>query len=154
METTLIILKPDAVQRGLVSDILGRFERKGLRLVAMKLMSVPNDVAEAHYAEHKEKPFFGSLIAFITGSPVLVLALRGVDAVAVCRKLIGATNGRNAEPGTIRGDFGMSGANNLVHGSDSLESAQRELALWFKPEEIVEYQPTSEQWTYDPFDLK
>jgi nucleoside-diphosphate kinase len=153
METTLIILKPDAVQRGLMGTILERFERKGLRIAAMKMMMVPRDLAETHYGEHKEKPFFPGLIDFITSSPVVVLAIQGINAIAVSRKLIGATNGQKAEPGTIRGDFGMSGGYNMIHGSDSPESAQRELALWFKDGEIVEFEKTSEKWVYDPSDL-
>lgn len=153
METTLLILKPDAVQRGLVGSILERFERKGLRFVGMKLIKVPRDLAEKHYAEHKGKPFYDGLIQFVTSSPVLVFAVRGIDAVTVCRKLIGATNGRKAEPGTIRGDFGMSGGYNMIHGSDSPESAERELALWFDAAELTDYERTIEQWVYDPSDL-
>ena len=154
METTLLILKPDAVQRGLTGEILARFEKKGLRLVAMKLMTVPKAIAEKHYAEHASKPFYPGLIGFVTSSPVVVLAVRGLDAITVCRNLIGSTNGRKAAPGTIRGDFGMSGGYNLIHGSDSPESAARELALWFKPEELSDYTPSREQWVYDPSDLK
>ncbi|MEM6334191.1 MAG: nucleoside-diphosphate kinase [Planctomycetota bacterium] len=154
MQTTFIFLKPDAVQRGLVADIVGRFERKGLELVGMKLMMVPKDLAEKHYAEHADKPFFPGLIGFVTSGPVLAMAWKGVDAVEVCRALIGATNGRNADPGTIRGDFGMSGANNMVHGSDSPESAERELAMWFTKDELVDHEPTLKQWVYDPYDLK
>lgn len=153
MQTTLIILKPDAVQRGLAGQILGRFERKGLTIAGAKLMLVPNELAEKHYAEHKGKPFYDGLIRFVTSSPVLVLAIRGLEAVAVCRALIGATNGRKADPGTIRGDLGMSGGYNLVHGSDSLESAQRELALWFRKEELTDTPRTIEKWVYDPSDL-
>lgn len=154
MQTTFIFLKPDAVQRGLIADIVGRFERKGLELVGMKLMMVPKDLAEKHYAEHADKPFFGGLIGFVTSGPALAMAWKGVDAVEVCRALIGATNGRKAAPGTIRGDFGMSGANNMVHGSDSPESAERELALWFSDGELVDHTPTLNQWVYDPYDLK
>ena len=153
METSLIILKPDAVQRGLMGQIIARFEQKGLRFVGMKFMMVPLEVAEKHYAEHKGKPFYDGLIQFVTSSPVLVLAIRGIDAVSVCRKLIGATNGRKAEPGTIRGDFGMSGGFNMIHGSDSPESAERELALWFEAAELVECDRTIEKWVYDPSDL-
>lgn len=153
METSLIILKPDAVQRGLVGQILSRFERKGLHLVGMKMMLVPRELAEKHYAEHKGKPFYDGLIQFVTSSPVLVVAIRGLDAIAVCRKLIGATNGRKAEPGTIRGDFGMSGGYNMIHGSDSAESAQRELALWFKAAELADTARTLDHWVYDPSDL-
>ena len=153
MQTSLIILKPDAIQRGLAGQILQRFERKGLRIAAAKLMLVPREQAEKHYAEHKGKPFYDGLIKFVTSSPVMVLAIQGLDAIAVCRTLIGATNGRKADPGTIRGDFGMSGGFNLVHGSDSPESAERELALWFTKEELTDTPRTIEQWVYDPSDL-
>lgn len=153
MQTTFIFLKPDAVQRGLMGKILQRFEDKGLSFVGMKLVQVSEDLAKQHYAEHAAKPFFGGLLQFITSSPVLACAVQGPNAVAVCRNLIGATNGQKADPGTIRGDFGMSGANNMIHGSDSPESAERELALWFKPEELVAMKKTANQWIYDPSDL-
>ncbi len=153
METTLLFIKPDAVQRGLVGPIVSRFEAKGLRLVGAKLMAVTPDLAKKHYAEHEGKPFYDGLIQFVTSSPVFVMAWRGVDAVTVCRALIGATNGRKAAPGTIRGDFGMSGGYNMIHGSDSIESAQRELKLWFADAELLDYTPTREQWAYDPSDL-
>lgn len=146
MQTTLIILKPDCVQRSLMGQVIARFEQKGLQVVGGKFIRVPEGTAKEHYAEHAEKPFFGDLIAFITSSPVLVLAIRGDEAVAVCRKLIGATNGIKADPGTLRGDFGISGQLNLVHGSDSPESAERELALWFAEGEIVDWQRTNQQW--------
>ena len=152
METTLIILKPDAVQRGLVGEITQRFERKGLTLVGMKMITVSRDLAERHYAEHKGKGFYDGLIQFVTSSPVVVMAWRGIDAVTVSRALIGATNGRKANPGTIRGDFGMSGGYNMIHGSDSPESAQRELALWFGAGELIDYTPSRNQWVYDPSD--
>lgn len=153
MQTTLLFLKPDAVQRGLMGEVLGRLERKGLTVVGAKMMMVPRDVAEQHYAEHKDKPFFEGLLGFVTSSPVLVLAVKGVNAIAVCRNLIGATNGQKADAGTIRGDFGMSGGNNLIHGSDSEESAERELKLWFKAGELCDYDRTVNQWVYDPSDL-
>ncbi|MBI1336819.1 MAG: nucleoside-diphosphate kinase [Phycisphaera sp.] len=149
METTLIILKPDAVQRGLMGKVITRFEDKGLRIAGAKLMMVPRDLAERHYGEHKGKPFFDGLIKFVTSSPVLVLAIEGDEAITVCRKLIGATNGKKAEAGTIRGDLGLSGGMNLVHGSDGPESAQRELALWFKESELVRYQKSVEAWVYE-----
>ena len=152
METTFIFCKPDAVQRGLAGQILARFEAKGLQVVGAKMLKVDEELAGKHYAEHEGKPFYPGLIKFITSSPVMAFAIRGIDAVAVCRKLIGATNGRNAEPGTIRGDFGMSGGFNMIHGSDSIESANRELALWF-PEGVLEYEKTMNTWTYDPSDL-
>lgn len=154
VQTTLLFLKPDAVQRGLVGDIIGRLERKGLQLAGVKMMMVGKALAEEHYAEHKGKPFYDGLIQFVTSSPVCVLAVRGLDAVAVCRKLIGSTNGRNAEPGTIRGDYGMSGGFNMIHGSDSPESAERELKLWFKDDELIDYDLTLSQWVYEPSDLK
>ncbi len=146
METTLIILKPDAVQRGLMGRIIDRFERKGLAVVGAKFMKVSEEIATQHYAEHQGKPFFPDLLSFITSSPVLVLALRGDGAVAVCRKLIGQTNGAEADPGTIRGDFGLSKSLNMVHGSDSLESAERELAIWFGEGEIVDYDRSVQGW--------
>ncbi|MFI4859906.1 MAG: nucleoside-diphosphate kinase [Phycisphaerales bacterium JB063] len=153
MQTTLLFLKPDAVQRGLMGEVLARLERKGLTIVGMKMMMVPQALAEEHYAEHKERPFFQGLLGFVTSSPVLVLAVKGVNAIAVCRNLIGATNGQKADAGTIRGDFGMSGGNNLIHGSDSEASAERELKLWFKDGELCDYDRTANQWVYDPSDL-
>lgn len=153
MQTTLLFLKPDAVQRGLMGEVLARLERKGLTVVGMKMMMVPQALAEEHYAEHKERPFFKGLLGFVTSSPVLVLAVKGVNAIAVCRNLIGATNGQKADAGTIRGDFGMSGGNNLIHGSDGEEAAARELKLWFKDGELCDYDRTANQWVYDPSDL-
>ncbi len=153
MQTTFIFLKPDAVQRGLIGQVLERFERKGLSFVGMKLVQVSEDLAKQHYAEHAEKPFFPGLLKFVTSSPVLACAVQGPNAVAVCRTLIGATNGQKADPGTIRGDFGMSGANNLVHGSDSPESAERELKLWFTEAELVAMSKSANDWIYDPSDL-
>jgi nucleoside-diphosphate kinase len=146
MQTTLIILKPDCVQRGLMGDVVSRFERKGLRIVGGKFMQVPEDVARRHYAEHEGKPFFPSLLSFITSSPVLVLAIRGNNAVEICRTLIGPTNGAQAAPGTIRGDFGMNNSTNLVHGSDSPESAERELALWFDATELHDWERDGQAW--------
>jgi len=146
MQRTLIILKPDAVQRGLVGPILSRFEQKGLKLVGGKFMRVPESLAKQHYAEHEGKPFFNDLLAFITKAPVLVLAIEGPDAVAVCRALIGATDGKQATPGTIRGDFGVSKSTNLVHGSDSPESAERELKLWFNDDELHDWSRDLEGW--------
>ena len=146
METTLIIVKSDAVQRGLMGRIVARFEAKGLQIVAGKFMQVSEELARTHYAEHAQKPFFGELIGYITACPVLVLAMRGRGAVAVCRKMIGATDGAAAEPGSIRGDFGMSKTCNLVHGSDSAASAERELALWFDAAELSDYQRDVDRW--------
>lgn len=152
-ETTFLFIKPDAVQRGLAGQIISRIEAKGLTVVGSKMLFVSPELATKHYAEHAAKPFFPGLLAFITSSPVIALAVRGVNAVTVCRNLIGATNGQKAAPGTIRGDLGMSGGNNLIHGSDSPESAVKELAMWFKPEEILSYDRTISQWVYDPSDL-
>ena len=149
MERTLIIFKPDAVQRGLCGRILARFENKGLQIVGMKFMRLPPQLVETHYEPHKGKPFYAGLVKFMTSSPVVVLALEGKDAIAIARKMMGATFGSKAEPGTIRGDFGVSNSFNLIHGSDSPESAQRELSLFFKPEELAEWQPTIRPWVYD-----
>ena len=149
MERTLIIFKPDAVQRGLCGQILARFEQKGLQIAGMKLMRLPQQLVETHYEPHRGKPFYAGLVKFMTSSPVVVLALEGKDAIAIARKMMGATFGSKAEPGTIRGDFGVSNSFNLIHGSDSPESAQRELSLFFKPEELAEWQPTIRPWVYD-----
>src|SRR5919112_6568481 len=126
MERTLILVKPDAFERGLTGEILARFERKGLRIVAMKHMTVEKDLAEQHYAEHRERPFFGDLVEFITGGPLVALVLEGHEAVTAARQVIGATNPLEASPGSIRGDFGLEVQTNLVHGSDSADSAARE----------------------------
>lgn len=149
MEKTLIILKPDAVQRGLIGEITTRFEKKGLVVVGMKLMKIPAATAEQHYAPHKGKPFYEGLVKFMTSSPVVVLALAGKDAITIARKMMGATFGSKAEPGTIRGDFGVSNAFNLIHGSDSPEAATKELGLFFKPDELQEWTPTIQSWVYD-----
>jgi nucleoside-diphosphate kinase len=154
METTLIIVKPDGVQRGLVGRIMARFEEKGLVLAGLKMMRIPRETAETHYAPHKEKKFYPGLVRFMTSSPVVVLALRGINAIAICRKMMGATFGSNAEPGTIRGDFGVSNSFNLIHGSDSAEAAAKETALFFKPGEIVEWKPDGIAWTYDTAEEK
>jgi len=146
MERTLIILKPDAVQRGVCGEILTRFERKGMQVVGAKFMQIPKALAEQHYEMHKGKPFYEGLLEFMTSSPVVVLALQGEKAIEVCRKLMGATAGFKAEPGTIRGDFGLSGGFNLVHGSDSPEAATRELGLFFKPEELIDWTPALRKW--------
>jgi nucleoside-diphosphate kinase len=131
LERTLILIKPDAMARGLAGEILARFERRGLVVQDARLVRVDRDLAERHYAEHSEKPFFGELVSFITSGPTLALALEGEGAIATARSTIGATNPAEATPGSIRGDFALAMPNNLVHGSDSPESAERELALWF-----------------------
>ncbi len=149
MERTLIILKPDALERGLAGAILARFEARGLRIAAMKLMRIGRDLAERHYAPHKGKPFYPGLIDYITSGPVVVLVLVGRNAVAVARKMMGATFGFNAEPGTIRGDFGLSKTYNLIHGSDAPDTAEAEVALYFRPEEILDSPRAVERWVYD-----
>ncbi len=149
METTLIILKPDAVQRGFCGQIISRFEAKGLHIVGMKLMTISQELAAKHYEAHQSKPFYKGLVGFMTSSPVVVLALKGNDAIAICRKMMGATFGSNAEPGTIRGDFGVSNSFNLIHGSDSPEAAQRELGLFFADGELQSYDRAIESWVYD-----
>jgi nucleoside-diphosphate kinase len=149
MERTLILLKPDAVQRGLVGQILTRFEQKGLKLVAMKLMQITPALAAKHYEAHKERKFYPGLVKFMTSSPVVALALEGIDAIKICRTLMGATFGADAAPGTIRGDFGVSRSYNLVHGSDSPEAATRELGLFF-PEGMVAFDYAAVNWIYDP----
>lgn len=149
METSLIILKPDALQRGLVGRVIGRFEDKGLKIIGVKLMRISPDLAAEHYRDHQGKPFYEGLVRFMTGAPVIVMALQGVGAITICRKLMGATFGSNAEAGTIRGDFGVSNSFNLIHGSDSPESAARELRLFFRDEELLEYDRAVDQWIYD-----
>jgi nucleoside-diphosphate kinase len=131
MDRTLILVKPDAFERGLTGEVIRRFERKGLTIVAMKHMSVDRGLAEEHYAEHRDKPFFGDLVDFITGGPLVALVLEGYEAVASARQVIGATNPLEAAPGSIRGDFGLEVQTNLVHGADSPGSARRETALFF-----------------------
>jgi nucleoside-diphosphate kinase len=137
LEQTLILIKPDAVERRLAGDILARIERRGLVVRAGKLIRVSRDLGERHYAEHREKPFFGELVEFITSAPTWALVVEGEGAIATMRKTIGATNPADAEPGSIRGDLATAMPDNLVHGSDSPESAKREIALWFSDDELV-----------------
>ncbi len=146
MQKTLILLKPDAVQRRLVGSILQRFEQKGLRLAAMKLVHADRSLAERHYAVHKGKPFYESLLQFLTSGPTVAIILEGREAVAVCRNLMGVTDGAKAPPGTIRGDYALSVQNNLIHGSDSAENAAAEIALWFGPHEQVSYTFADASW--------
>ncbi len=146
MEKTLVLVKPDGVQRGLVGKIIGRLENKGFRIAALKLMNVSSKLAEEHYGEHVDKPFFGNLVRFITSSPIVAMAIEGENAVQVVRTTIGLTNPQEAAPGTIRGDFGLTIGMNLIHGSDSGESAVRELDLFFGPSEILEYSRDVERW--------
>ena len=146
MEKTLVLVKPDGVQRGLVGKIISRLENKGFKLAALKLMNVSRKLAEEHYGEHVDKPFFGNLVRFITSSPIVAMAIEGENAVQVVRTTMGLTNPQEAAPGTIRGDFGLTIGMNLIHGSDSGESAVRELDLFFGPSEILEYSRDVERW--------
>lgn len=148
METTYVMIKPDGVQRGLIAEILGRFERKGLKLVGLKSVVPSQETAEAHYEVHKERPFYPGLIKFVTSGPVVCMAWSGKDAITVARTLIGSTNGREASPGTIRGDFGMDMGFNMIHGSDAPETAAFELGLWF-PEGLMEWDQTITTWVYE-----
>jgi nucleoside-diphosphate kinase len=146
MQQTLILLKPDCVQRRLIGTIIQRFEQKGLRLAALKLVQASKKIAEEHYAVHKGKPFYDSLLQFITAGPTVAMVWEGREAVTVARTLMGATDGTKAPPATIRGDFALSVQNNLVHGSDSPENAAKEIAIWFRPEELVSYTPADQAW--------
>lgn len=146
MEKTFIMVKPDGVQRGLIGEIVARFEKKGFQLVGAKLMQVPVELAEKHYAEHKEKPFFGELVDFITSGPVFAMVWQGENAIATARQLLGST--RDALPGTIRGDFGLTVGKNVIHGSDSPESAEREVNLFFNENELISYTKLINEWIY------
>ncbi|MBM39216.1 MAG: nucleoside-diphosphate kinase [Chloroflexi bacterium] len=146
METTLILVKPDGVQRGLVGEVIGRLERKGLRISGLKMIQASEELANKHYGEHVGKPFFDSLVSFITSSPLIALAVEGENAVEVSRNLMGATNPKEAAPGTIRGDYGLTIGMNIIHGSDSLESAARELAIFFENSEILVYERAIDTW--------
>ena len=148
METTYVMVKPDGVQRGLIGEIIGRFERKGLKLVGLKSVVPSRETAETHYAVHAERPFYPGLINFVTSGPVVCMAWNGKDAISVARTLIGATNGREASPGTIRGDFGMDMGYNMIHGSDAADTAEFELGLWF-PEGLMDWEQTIKSWVYE-----
>jgi nucleoside-diphosphate kinase len=151
LERTLVLLKPDAVQRGLIGPILARFESKGLQIIALELRQLPRALVERHYAAHRERPFFGALVEFMTSGPVVALVLEGRNAIEVVRKLMGKTNAAEAEPGTIRGDFALSRSNNLVHGSDGPEAARAELALFFPDAAaICEWRAPEYPWVYSP----
>jgi len=149
LERTFLAIKPDGVQRKLVGEIIRRFEAKGFTLVGLKLMNVSRELAESHYGVHKDKPFFAGLVEFITSGPVVAMVWEGDGVIAAARKVIGATNPLNAEPGTIRGDFGANIGRNLIHGSDAPETAQSEIALWFSDAELVAWQPTIMSWIYE-----
>ncbi len=149
-ERTLVLVKPDGVQRLLVGRILGRYEERGLKLVALKLMTVDRELAERHYAVHREKPFFKGLVEFITSGPLVAAVLEGPNAIAVVRTMNGATRPHDAAPGSIRGDFAVETAQNLVHASDSAETATAELALWFAPGELIDYERDVDRWVLAP----
>jgi nucleoside-diphosphate kinase len=149
LERTFLMVKPDGVQRQLVGEVIKRLEQKGFTLVGLKLMQVSRELAEQHYGVHKDKPFFGSLVDFIISAPVVAMVWEGDGVVASARKLIGATNPLTAEPGTIRGDFGLNIGRNLIHGSDALETAQTEISLWFKEEELCSWESSIKPWLYE-----
>ncbi|MFJ5621129.1 nucleoside-diphosphate kinase [Peribacillus loiseleuriae] len=148
MEQTFLMVKPDGVQRSLIGEIVGRFERKGFQLVGAKLMVISQELAEQHYAEHKERPFFGELVDFITSGPVFAMVWEGKNVVAAARQMMGTTNPKDAAVATIRGDFAMAVEKNIIHGSDSLESAEREVAFFFKEEELVSSKKLINEWVY------
>jgi nucleoside-diphosphate kinase len=146
MERTLVLMKPDAVQRGLAGAIIARFERRGLRIVAMKMIQMDKALAQRHYAVHQSKPFFNDLVKFITSNPIIAAVFEGKNAVEVVRLTMGETNSAKASPGTIRGDFGIDLQYNLVHGSDSVDNAAKEISIFFSPEEILKYSRDIDRW--------
>lgn len=148
MEKTFLMVKPDGVQRQLIGQIVSRFEQKGLKLIGAKLMKISEELAQQHYGEHKEKPFFSELVQFITSGPVFAMVWEGENAIEIARQMMGKTNPKDALPGTIRGDFGLTVGKNVIHGSDSPESAEREIQLFFKAEELVEYDREIDAWIY------
>ncbi|MEJ9211773.1 nucleoside-diphosphate kinase [Bacillus smithii] len=148
MERTFLMIKPDGVQRNLIGEIVSRFEKKGFQLVGAKLMKVTKELAEKHYQEHKERPFFGELVEFITSGPVFAMVWEGENVIATARQMMGSTNPKDAAPGTIRGDLGLTVSKNVIHGSDSPESAEREIGIFFKEEELVEYTKLINHWIY------
>ncbi|MEB6197315.1 nucleoside-diphosphate kinase [Mammaliicoccus sciuri] len=149
MERTFLMIKPDAVQRNLIGEVVSRLERKGLKLVAAKLFQASEEFAKEHYAEHVEKPFFNDLVSFITSGPVFAMVVEGKNVVEVTRTLVGETNPTKAAPGTIRGDYGIDLGRNIIHGSDSNESAEREIGLWFDQSELNDYKLNNENWVYE-----
>ncbi|AQL56152.1 nucleoside-diphosphate kinase [Abyssicoccus albus] len=148
MEKTFVMIKPDGVQRRLIGEITSRFEKKGLNIVKAELLQATEDIAKEHYGEHSDKPFFGELVEFITSGPVFAMILSGENAVSVARTLIGETNPASSQPGTIRGDYGLTVGKNIIHGSDAVESAEREISIWFKDSETVEYTVDDNKWVY------
>lgn len=149
MERTFLAIKPDGVQRGLTGEIIRRFETKGFTLVGLKFMKVSRELAESHYEVHRDRPFFAGLVEFITSGPVVAMVWEGEGVVASARKMIGATNPLTSEPGTIRGDFGINIARNIIHGSDAIETANREISLWFKDDELVSWKPQMTPWLHE-----
>ena len=149
MERTFVMVKPDGVQRGLIGEVISRIERKGLKIVAMKMMHVSQETAKEHYAEHIEKPFFSSLVDYITSGPVVAMVVEGRNAVSVVRKLVGKTDPVEADPGTIRGDLALDIGRNVVHASDSQQSAEREIGIFFSDDEITDYRKFDEDWVYE-----
>jgi nucleoside-diphosphate kinase len=148
-DRTFVMIKPDGVQRGLVGDIVARFERRGLKIAAMRMLVVSEDLAKKHYEEHAAKPFFPNLVGFIRSGPVVAMVVEGKDAVPIVRSMVGATNPKNSAPGTIRGDFAVDMGRNVIHASDSPESAKREISLYFNNSEIATYKRIDEQWLYE-----
>lgn len=148
MEKTFLMVKPDGVQRNLIGEIVQRFEKKGFKLAGAKLMQVSNELAEEHYGEHKERPFFGELVEFITSGPVFAMVWEGENVITTARNMMGKTNPSEAAPSTIRGDFGVTVGKNIIHGSDSPESAEREINLFFNQEELVSYEKADTTWIY------
>lgn len=149
MERTYCMIKPDGVQKGLIGEIIGRIERKGYKIVAMKMLQLTKEMAEEHYREHVGKPFYPGLVEYITSGPVVAMVVEGKNAVKGMRTLMGATNPLEALPGTIRGDFGLDMGRNVIHGADSVESAKREIAIYFKEEELLQYNKALDQWIYE-----
>ncbi|MFC3038927.1 nucleoside-diphosphate kinase [Virgibacillus xinjiangensis] len=148
MEKTFLMIKPDGVQRNLIGPIIARFEAKGFKLAGAKLMTISDELAEKHYGEHKDKPFFGELVDFITSGPVLAMVWEGEDVILTARSMMGKTNPKEAASGTVRGDYGLTVGKNIIHGSDSAESAEREIALFFDNEEIISYSKHDSNWIY------
>ena len=148
MERTFLMIKPDGVQRNLIGQIVERLENKGFKIVGAKLMQVSDDLAKTHYGEHSEKPFFGELVDFITSGPVFAMVLEGENIISTARLVVGATNPQEANPGTIRGDFGLTVGKNIIHGSDSPESAEREINLFFDESDLIEYSLINKDWIY------
>lgn len=148
-ERTFIAIKPDGVQRGLVADIIGRFERRGYKLVGLKLVQATKELLDQHYAEHVNKPFYPKMAQFMSSGPIVAMCWEGKNVVKQGRVMLGATNPADSAPGTIRGDFGIDLGRNVCHGSDSVESANREIALWFKPEELINWESNQAKWIYE-----